>query len=417
MTSIRNLTSPTRYPRFMINLARRVVVSRLNSIAVGELLVTDHSSGQSPLVFGTRASSDIRATIEVLDEQFWPNLMLQGSVGAAESYTFGHWKADNLTALVRLMILNRSSLNALEGGLAIFSELFRQWFHRRNRNVREGAAENIKAHYDLGNDFFSLMLDSTMAYSSAVFPTPSADLEAAQLHKFKLIADQLALRPDLKVAEIGSGWGGLAIYIAQQYGCHVTSITLSPSQLKYAKAKAQQLGVGDKVNFQLCDYRDLQGTFDRVVSIEMIEAVGAEFLGTYVERLSNLLNPHGRAVIQMIAIQDQFYEQALRSVDFIQKYIFPGSFIPSLTAFQNALTHYTDCRIIGIRDIGLDYAKTLKVWRENVFAQREKLHTLGYDDRFLRLWEYYLCYCEGGFLERQLGDLQITFIKPHHRDP
>jgi len=417
MTSIRNLNAPQSYPRPLSTLARTLVLSRLKHVSQGQLTISEPALGNAPLVVGTPVSGCVNADIHVHDEAFWPQVLFNGSVGAADGYIHQQWSSSDLTSLVRLMVRNRSALNALEGGLALLSAPIRKWLHWRNRNERDQAAQNIRAHYDLGNEFFSHMLDSTMTYSAAVFPNADATLEDAQLNKFKVIGEQLALAPGMHVAEIGSGWGGLAIYLAQQFDCTVTSITLSPAQLEYAQAKAQALGLSDRVTFRLCDYRDLTGQFDRVVSIEMIEAVGAEYLETYVRCISERLKPTGRAVIQMIAIQDQFYEQALASVDFIQHYIFPGSFIPSLTVFQNALTAATDCRIVAVRDIGYDYAKTLRTWRENCAHHRQALVALGYDEAFFRLWDYYLCYCEGGFLERQLCDLQLTLVKPRNTDP
>jgi cyclopropane-fatty-acyl-phospholipid synthase len=308
-------------------------------------------------------------------------------------------------------------MQSMEGGAAFVTAPLRRILHWLNRNSPDGSRRNIAAHYDLGNDLFALMLDETMAYSCGVFERDDATLHEAQLAKFERICRKLRLGADDHLLEIGTGWGGFAIHAASRYGCRVTTTTISREQHDWAREKIAAAGLADRVTLLLDDYRDLRGRYDKLVSIEMIEAVGARYLDTYTAQCSKLLEPHGAMLLQAITIQDQVYEEALKSVDFIQRFIFPGSFIPSVTAITDSVRSSTDMKVFHLEDIGPHYATTLRRWRENFFARLPEVRQLGYPDAFVRLWEYYLCYCEGGFLERQLGDVQMLLTKPRCRLP
>jgi cyclopropane-fatty-acyl-phospholipid synthase len=288
--------------------------------------------------------------------------------------------------------------------------------HYLNKNTLEGSKKNIAQHYDLSNDFFALFLDPTMMYSSGIYKSRSMSLESASLNKLDIICRKLHLKRTDKIIEIGSGWGGFAIYAANKYGCHVTTTTISKQQFQYVKSKIKKLKLEKKVTVLFKDYRDLSGSYDKLVSIEMIEAVGHQYYNSYFQVISNLLKDDGEALIQAITIRDQRYKQAIKSIDFIQKYIFPGSCIPSLTAMQNSLTDSTDMVINQVDDIGHHYAITLRQWRKNFNANINEIYKLGFDKSFSRMWIFYLCYCEGGFMEKAISDLHIHIIKPRYRN-
>jgi cyclopropane-fatty-acyl-phospholipid synthase len=396
-------------------LGRRLFLERLAGLREGELTVID---GEGQHTFGRRTPEcNLRATIEVLHPQTYADAAFGGTVGGGEAYLRGLWRADDLTALIRLMLVNRDVMQSMEGGAALLTAPLRRGLHWLNRNSPDGSRRNIAAHYDLGNDLFALMLDETMAYSCAVFERDDATLHEAQLAKFERICRKLQLSPRDHLLEIGTGWGGFAIHAASRYGCRVTTTTISREQHDWAQEKIAAAGLADRVTLLLDDYRDLRGRYDKLVSIEMIEAVGARFLDTYTAQCSRLLEPHGAMLLQAITIQDQVYEEALKSVDFIQRFIFPGSFIPSVTAITDSVRRATDLKVFHLEDIGPHYATTLRRWRENFFTRLPEVRRLGYPDAFIRMWDYYLCYCEGGFLERQLGDVQMLLTKPRCRLP
>ena len=396
-------------------LGRDALLKQLRNLQHGELTISDH--GASRTFSNTTASCNLTAHIEVTHPQFWADAAFGGSVGAGESYIRGHWRCDDLTALVRIMVLNRDILNRMEGGLAFLSAPLRRGLHWLNRNTREGSRRNIAAHYDLGNDLFALFLDETMAYSCGIFEQLYASMYDASIAKFDAACGKLHLSENDHLLEIGTGWGGLAIHAAKHYGCRVTTTTISRAQFEMARARVEAAGLSDRIALKLVDYRDLTGEFDKLVSIEMVEAVGHQFLGTYLQKCSSLLKPQGAMLLQAITIQDQIYASALRSVDFIKRYVFPGSFIPSITALVQATTRATDMKMARLDDIGPHYATTLRHWRERFFANIEQVRALGYSDEFVRLWDFYLCYCEGGFIERQLGDIQMLLTKPACRIP
>jgi cyclopropane-fatty-acyl-phospholipid synthase len=402
-------------PAFADDLAKRLLLSRLSHIARGQLDLVD---GAEVHRFGRRTQRcPLSATIHVRDPRFYRDIVFGGSIGAGEAYMSGWWFANDLTAVVRILIQNREVLDGMETGLARLAAPARKLFHWMNRNSRTGSRRNIAAHYDLGNEFFRLMLDETLMYSSAVFEHPDMTLADAQRARLDRICRKLALGPRDHVLEIGTGWGGFALYAATHYGCRVTTTTISREQYALAQERIAQAGLSDRVTVLLEDYRDLRGEYDKLVSIEMIEAVGHEYYETFFARCSALLKPDGLMLLQAITIADQRYEAARKSVDFIQRYIFPGSCIPSVSVMTQAVARATDMKLTHLEDIGPHYATTLRHWRERLYANADALRQLDLSEEFLRMWEFYLCYCEGGFAERALGDVQLLLAKPQNRLP
>jgi len=370
--------------------------------------------GSESMEFGTaamRPGQTLKAAIRICDPEFYRRTALNGSVGAAEAYMDGMWECDELVALVRILVRNRDRLDAMERGLAkIGGTVMRAWASLR-RNTREGSRRNIAAHYDLGNDFFKLFLDQNMMYSSAVYLNEDDSLEVASQRKLERICHKLQLSSDSRVLEIGTGWGGFALHAARSTGCHVTTATISREQYSLATARIAAAGLQDRVKVLLSDYRELTGRYDRLVSIEMIEAIGHQYLDTYFTKVGDLLENDGMALIQAITIEDSRYEQALRSVDFINRYIFPGSFIPSISAMLKSATRVSDLKLYNLEDIGPSYALTLREWRRRFMSQHDQVRAMGYPERFVRMWEFYLAYCEGGFMERSTGDVQMLLVK------
>jgi cyclopropane-fatty-acyl-phospholipid synthase len=369
--------------------------------------------GESVLGRVAENSTDtLRATVRVHASAFYRSVAMNGSVGAAESFIDGDWDCDDLVALIRMLVRNRDLLDAMEKGLARLGGFaLRVWCALR-RNTRGGSRNNVAAHYDLGNDFFGLFLDDNLMYSSAIFAEPAESLESASTRKLDRVCRKLALCPDDRVIEIGSGWGGFAIHAAKHFGCHVTTTTISRAQYDLARERVADAGLGDRVTVLLEDYRDLGGRYDKLVSIEMIEAIGHQYLDTYFTKIGALLAPHGMALIQAITIEDHRYAQALRAVDFIKRHVFPGSFIPSVSAMLGAAARSSDLKLYNLEDIGPSYALTLAAWRERFLHARNDVRALGFDERFLRLWDFYLAYCEGGFRERSTGSVQMLMVKP-----
>ncbi|MBC7756576.1 MAG: class I SAM-dependent methyltransferase [Bdellovibrio sp.] len=392
------------------NFARKQVLSRLAHLQIGQLTIIEN--GQKT-VFGN--DFKLQATVTVNDAHFYGEMAFGGSIGAGEAYMLGYWHADNLTNVIRIMAANQSVMDALEGGYQWVSKPFLKALHWLNRNTADGSRKNIAAHYDLGNDFFKLWLDPSMMYSSAIFVPDNISLEAASNKKLQVICDKLDLTSTDHVVEIGTGWGGFAIYAAINYGCKVTTTTLSQQQFDEAVLRVNAANLTDKITILLNDYRDLTGQFDKLVSIEMIEAVGHQFYDVYFKKCASLLKPNGMALIQAITITDQRFESAKNSVDFIQRYIFPGSNIPSITALLTSMTQSSDLKLYDLEDIGPHYATTLRQWRENFFDKIQQVSQLGYSEEFIKMWEFYLCYCEGGFAERALGDVHLLLVKPENR--
>lgn len=397
-----------------LRLARNAVLSRLAGLN-GELLVHD-TLGSTRLGQRDRAlDAPATVTLHVSDPEFYRHVALNGSVGAGEAYMDGLWHCNDLVALIRLLVRNRDLLDAMEGGSARVGGWLLKAGHRLRRNTHRGARRNIAAHYDLGNPLFRLFLDENLMYSSAIFASEDESLEVAAERKLARICEKLDLRSSDHVVEIGTGWGGFALHAARRHGCRVTTTTISREQFELAQARVASAGLADKVTVLFEDYRSLSGHFDKLVSIEMVEAIGHQYLKTYFKKCADLLKPNGLALIQAITIEDQRYQQALHSVDFIKRHIFPGSFIPCVSALVNHSAAHSDLRLINLEDIGVSYGLTLRHWRQRFLEQREAVRALGYDDRFMRMWEFYLAYCEGGFIERAIGNVQLLFARPGNR--
>lgn len=392
-------------------LARRIVLSKLENIKKGRLRIIDN--GQI-FEFGDTIHCEIKATISVLNPSFYSSVAFGGSVASGESYFMGDWDCDNLTNLVRLLLINQDVLNRLDSGFNLIQKPVNKFLHWLNRNTLKGSQRNISAHYDIGNDLFKLMLDKNMMYSSAIYNN-ECTLEQASINKLDRICQKLDLTETDHLLEIGTGWGGMAIHAAKFYGCKVTTTTISQQQYDYAKQRVLEENLQDKITLLLNDYRDLDGSYDKLVSIEMIEAVGLNNLDNYFAKCSSLLKDNGIMCLQGITIADQRFKQARREVDFIQKYIFPGGSLPSITIMAETIMKHSDMRIFDLEDIGPHYARTLKDWRERFFQNDYKVRELGYSDTFIRLWEFYLCYCEGGFMERAISTVQLVMTKPDCR--
>lgn len=388
---------------------RRVVLARLEKLDHGRLLIDD---GGSRLDFGRCGEDSLTANIEIRDPGFYRHLVFGGSLGAAEAYIRGYWTCDNLLDLVRIFCRNAAVSAGLEGGPARILSPLARIGHWLKRNTLSGSRQNIAAHYDLGDDFFSLFLDDTMAYSCAIFPGAQSTLHEASLEKFDRICQKLALESDDHVLEIGTGWGGFALHAAKEYGCRITTTTISRKQYEYSRQQVAATGLSDRVTVLCEDYRALRGSFDKVVSIEMIEAVGHQYFDTFFRVCSERLKHHGMMLLQAIVIPDQRFERYRRSVDFIQRYIFPGGCLPSIGAICQSLGRATDLQLSHLEDLTPHYAETLAIWRRRFLSNLEQVRQLGFSDEFIRTWEYYFCYCEGAFHERAIGDVQILFTKP-----
>ncbi len=410
------LSKFTPKPRRLDHLAKHMLIKRLAHLQHGAIKIVDDNQ---TMRFGQETSDSslekIEVTLYVKSSEFYGEVVFGGSIGAGEAYMQGYFECDNLTNLIRLMVRNQSLLDDIESSFAKITAPIQAWLHRINKNTQTGSRRNISAHYDLGNGFFKLMLDPTMMYSSAFFESAQQSLEEASIAKLKKICKKLDLKSTDHVLEIGTGWGGFAIYAAQNYGCKITTTTISQAQYQLALERIKEAGLENKIEVLLSDYRDLTGEYDKLVSIEMIEAVGHHFYDTYFGACGRLLKPNGMMLLQAITIADQRYASAIKSVDFIQRYIFPGSCIPSVTAMLHSITKSTDMRLFDLEDIGPHYATTLARWRDNFFDNISAIRQLGYPETFIRMWDFYLCYCEGGFEERALGDVHMLLVKPENR--
>jgi cyclopropane-fatty-acyl-phospholipid synthase len=390
----------------MEQLYRSRFIATLSNISDAYISFTDPMGAHT---FGDE-TAQLQCVITINSFKAYSEIALGGSNGAAQAYIDGLWQTDDLTALIRILVRNRSVLEELEGGAAQIAQWFLRVWHSRNNNSRSGSARNISAHYDLSNEFFDLFLDQHKMYSSALFTDQTESLDDASSEKLHRICQQLELCETDHVLEIGSGWGGFACYAAKNFACKVTTITISKEQQKEAIERVKQQGLEHLVDVQLLDYRDINGQFDKVVSIEMVEAVGHQYLDGYFNTIQQALVPGGRALIQAIVIEDHRYQQSLKEVDYIKRFVFPGSFIPcySVLSQSAAKNHLV---LDGLHDMGLSYATTLKIWRERFEEKLEQVKQLGFDEQFIRMWRYYLCYCEGGFAERAISVGQISFRK------
>lgn len=402
-----------RAPTALESLGRRLVHAAIARIDQGRVRIIDRDADCSAGMASTYAGLPV-VTIRVRDPRFYSAAAFGGSLGIAEAFIDGAWETDDLAGLIEIMAVNRAATRSLEGPLARVLTPLSRAAYWLERNTRAGSRRNIVAHYDLGNEFFSLFLDPTMTYSCAVFENGAATLEAAQVEKMDRVCRKLDLLPTDHLLEVGTGWGALAIHAASRYGCRVTTTTISDEQHRFAERRVLEAGLQNRITVLKRDYRDLAGTgrYDKLASVEMIEAVGRENLVTFFEVCSNCLKPDGAALIQAIVIRDQFFEGAARRRDFLKKYIFPGSCLPSVAAMLDAVNQRTDLRTWHLEDIGPHYAATLALWREAFMGRIDDVRRLGFDDRFLRMWEYYLGYCEGAFRARHVGDVQVLFTKP-----
>ena len=390
---------------------RRPVQQRLAQLKNGRLVVLE--AGRRSILGGQGNSGDLpEATFEVLDSNCWQAVATGGALGAAEAFMDGQWRSPDLAGLLRMMLRDQEVLEGLGGTFSFLGAISRWIGHALRRNSRSGARRNISAHYDVGNDFFQLFLDPTMLYSCAYFSSEDASLEEASIAKLDRLCAMLGLKPGLRVLEIGSGWGACAIHMARKYGCNVVSITISERQHAEAVRRVEAAGLEDRVEIRMQDYRDVPGQFDRLISIEMIEAVGAQYLDLFFNRCSDLLKPDGLMALQAITITDQAYREAVRRVDFIKRYIFPGGFLPSVEAIMGAVRRRTDFRLVRMEDIGSHYVRTLRIWAEALRQKWQAALELGYSEEFLRMYEFYFRYCEAGFAERTIGDAQMLFAKP-----
>jgi len=403
---------PSRESR-LVGFARRLVFNRLRNLRVGQIVVSENGVD---MTFGA-VSGDFPEpiNIRVLHPDFYYDIAFGGAIGAGEAYMSGNWACDELSEMLQILLRNRDVLERVDSGLAILSRPIQKIYHLLNKNTRQGSRKNIAAHYDLGNAFYRLWLDEKMMYSCAWFDTPDTALELAATAKLDRICRKLELSPGDSVIEIGTGWGGFAIHAARQYGCHVTTTTISEQQYEYAKQAIRDAGLEDRITLLLKDYRDLEGRFDKLVSIEMIEAVGHEFHDSYFRKCGELLKSDGRMLLQSITIADQRYDAYKTGVDFIKRYIFPGGCLTSVTDMTRTMTRHTDMRVIHLEDIGPHYATTLRHWHDRFFARIEEVRELGYSEQFIRMWQFYLCYCESAFIERAIGNVQMLIMRPGAR--
>jgi cyclopropane-fatty-acyl-phospholipid synthase len=399
-----------RNPGLLDAIARRILLGRLENLRHGELILAE---GDEHYRFGRQDDLFPRTiTVNITGSGFYSSLLVYGSLGFGDTYLNDCWQCDDLTGLFELFLCNRKHLENIGSGMKWLVKPLQLLRGYLDRNTLQGSRRNIEAHYDLGNELFELFLDRTMMYSCGIFERPESSLQAASEAKLERICRKLQLKPSDHVLEIGTGWGGFALYAARHYGCRVTTTTISRQQYDYAKQRVQAAGLEDRITLLFDDYRELDGSYDKLVSIEMIEAIGHRYFDTYFRKCSELLKPDGMMLLQSITIADQRYRDARRSIDFIQRYIFPGGCLPSVAALGDAIARRTDMRIFHLEDIGPHYATTLQHWRKRFHAQTDKVRQLGYPERFIRMWEYYFCYCEAGFRQQSIGTVQLLLTKP-----
>lgn len=400
--------------------ARSIILGILPNIQHGSLTIIENYTVEKAGLLSKKhqgeterfgSESGIHAVIEIKHPDFYRSLLQGGSIAVGEAYMEGRWDSPDLTMLMQLMAKNLPLIDKLESSTGRVLMLVNKVKHWLNKNTVKNSKKNIEAHYDLGNDLYKQFLDTRMLYSSGIYMSQTDSLEQAQLNKMERLCQQLRLKESDEVIEIGTGWGAMAIYMAENYGCNVTTTTISEEQFEYTRQQIEESGVGHKITLLKEDYRNLQGQFDKLVSIEMVEAVGKEYLSSYIRQCNTLLKPGGLLAIQAITIADQRYDAYSKRVDFIQKYIFPGGFLPSVTALVNTATKNSEMLLINAEDIGSDYARTLADWHKRFLASLDTVLDLGYDHRFIRMWRYYLSYCEGGFLAQSISTVQLTFRK------
>lgn len=395
--------------RWMQRLCRHAFFHQLAKFDSGHLLMIDPLGKQT---FGAKQNSSLQVTVWVHDLNLYWHLIINGSLGGAESYMKGRWSCSDLPGLIRIFARNLKVVDQMETGLARLGGMLGKGYHLLRKNTIPGSRANITAHYDLSNEFFQQFLDPSMSYSCLVFEDSQASLQEAAWAKNDQICKKLDLQPSDHLLEIGTGWGGFALHAAQHYGCQVTTTTISDNQYAFVREQVQQADLADQIEVLQEDYRCLKGQYNKLVSIEMIEAVGHQFFDEYFQLCSKLIKADGMMLLQVITIDDRQYELAKKSVDFIQRYIFPGGCLPSLGALCETIKNATDMRMYHIEDLASHYAKTLHLWRENFHQNLESIKKLGFSDEFIRMWDYYFSYCASGFTERTIGCLQILLTKP-----
>lgn len=403
------ITSADRgfYEKLILNLLSKMSMGTLNiSMPSGEMIKIGEGNG-------------IEANIEINNQDFFRRCVLYGDIGFGESYVDGDWDTDSITNVICWFLLNVENAPSVSGSksrnfILNILKIFNKIYHFKRVNSVNGARKNISEHYDLNNDFFSLFLDPTMTYSAAYFKDEGLNLYEAQVEKYDRLCKQLRLKSTDHVLEIGSGWGGNAIHIAKNYGCKVTTATISEEQYKMAKERVEKEGLADKVNVILKDYRLLEGTYDKIVSIEMLEAVGAEFYDVYFKKCNDLLSKNGLLAIQVITCPDSRFENLRNGVDWIQKHIFPGSLLPSVAAINKSINNTGNLTMVDLKDLGLDYARTLAIWQKEFNKKLDKVRKLGFDERFIRKWNYYFGYCEAAFEMRNINVMQIVYARPNN---
>ena len=409
----RNITKEKTDKRFFDQIAMSILFRKLDAIQTGFLQIYCDAKVYE---FGPKCMrKSLCAKIYIHDIRTFKSILLGGEPAAGYTYVQGWWSTEDLIQVIRLFTINRSVLFSFKYGLGSLAKFLSFFTKIAKRNSKKGSKSNICAHYDIGNDLYRLFLDSKMMYSSAMFTSNHTDLERASEYKLKLICEKLKLSPGDKVLEIGCGWGGFAVYAAENYGCHVTSTTISDEQYNYSRKLIAQKNLQNSISLIKEDYRNLQGQYDKLVSIEMIESVGHEYLDTYFSQCSKLLKPKGIMLIQAITISDHLYQQYISSMDFIRKYVFPGGSLPSVARMLASTANHTDLTLFHDESYASSYAKTLAIWYQRFIENKSKVIELGYSQSFIRLWEYYLKYCQAGFEERVIDVHHLVFKKPNNR--
>ena len=407
--NVKNIASDLSISKksFLDNFFKKQFIKNMNNLEKGYMTI---SIDGKEYFIGDKKSS-LSCNFNVIHNSFFTLIGSGGLNGAAEAYALGLWECDDIVALIRILIQNQNVMNKFDSGIASLAKPINKSIHRRRKNTLSGSKKNILAHYDLSNEFYQLWLDDTMTYSCGIFENKDSTMKEASIKKLDSLINKLDVKPGDTILEIGTGWGSFACHAAKEYGCKVVTTTISDSQYDYAKKKISLENLEGQVTLLKEDYRNLTGSYDKIVSIEMIEAVGHENIPTYFKKVSELLTNGGKFALQGITYNDQKFDTYKHSVDFINKYIFPGACLISLSQVLDTLKKDTNLILNDLLDITSHYAKTLNIWRENFLSKRDKISSLGFDDNFIRLWEFYLVYCEAGFIEQNIGDYQFLFTK------
>ena len=397
---------------FLSSIFKKGVMNKFKHLQYGSIKILE---GDEVLSFGDLGSND-KVTVTIHSNEFYVFLGSGGVTGVAEAYMAGYWTADNLVLLLQIVLKNKKILLSLDSGFAKLINPINKLIHWSKQNTLKGSKQNILAHYDLSNDFYKLWLDPTMTYSCGYFNNDSVSLEQASIEKIDRICRKLKLNENDHILEIGTGWGSFSLYAAKQYGCTIDTVTISDAQYEYASRKIESSGLDSKINIFNKDYRKIEGQYDKIVSIEMIEAVGHQFIPQYFSKISSLLKEDGLVAVQGITYNDQNFEEYKNSVDFIKKYIFPGSCLISVAQISDVIKEYTDLAIVDMEDITKHYAETLNRWKVNFMKEIPEVKRMGFSEAFIKMWEFYFVFCEAGFLERNIGDVQLVFSKSGARN-